>query len=176
MSIRQLNASYVDEEDRVMFRFTTAAQEEYRLWLTRAVMGQLMLQLKDVAVQVLVQRGQVKAARAVADFKQQALAQNAEYTQFVAAPRLPLGAEPVRVRSAQVRVAQGKSSLELALTAGRQLTLSLDDDLSGKLLLLMQRMNQTARWSLPLDASDAVAKPATHEGALADAAVPKVLH
>ncbi len=176
MSIRQLNASYVDEEDRVMFRFTTAAQEEYRLWLTRAVTGQLLLLLKDLAVQVLVQSGQVQTARAVAAFKQQALEQTTEYTQFVAVPRLPLGAEPVRVRSAQIRVVQGKSSLELALTAGRQLTLSLDDDLSGKLLLLLQRMNQMARWSLPLDASDAVAKPATQEDALADVAVPKVLH
>jgi len=176
MSIRQLNASYVDEEDRVMFRFTTAAQEEYRLWLTRAVMGQLLLLLKDLAVQVLVQNGQEQAARAVAEFKQQALAQNTEYTQFVAAPRLPLGAEPVRVRSAQVRVTQGKPSLELALNGGKQLTLSLDEDLSGKLLLLLQRMNQMARWSLPLDASGAAAVPANQEEAFADAAAPKVLH
>jgi len=35
MSIRQLNASYVPEEDRVLLRFTTDTQEEYRLWLTR---------------------------------------------------------------------------------------------------------------------------------------------
>lgn len=176
MSIRQLNASYVAEEDRVMFRFTTVSHEEYRLWLTRAVVGQLLLQLKDVAVQVLVQKGQVQEAIAVAQFKQQVLEQNAQYTQFSAVPRLPLGAEPVKVKSVQLRVLQGAASLALALSSGKQLTLPLSDDLIGKLRLLFQRMNETACWLLPLDASDVVAKPAIQETGLVDSAAPKVLH
>jgi hypothetical protein len=176
MSIRQLNASYVAEEDRVMFRFTTVAHEEYRLWLTRAVVGQLLLQLKDVAVQVLVQKGQAQEAKAVAEFKQQALEQNAQYTQFAAVPRLPLGAEPVKVKSVQARVSHGSASLALALSSGKQLTLPLGEDLIGKLRLLLQRMNETACWLLPLDASDVVTKPAIQETGLADSAAPKVLH
>ena len=37
MSITQFNATYVQEEDRVMFRFNTSASQEYRLWFTRLV-------------------------------------------------------------------------------------------------------------------------------------------
>ena len=176
MSIRQLNASYVADEDRVMFRFTTAAHEEFRLWLTRAVVGQLLLQLKDVAVQVLVQKGQAQEAKVVAEFKQQALEQNAQFTQFAAVPRLPLGAEPVMVRSVQARVSPSGPSLLLALGTGKQLTLPLGEDLIGKLRLLLQRMNETAFWALPLEASAGVAKPAGQDPHLPDSAVPKVLH
>ena len=168
MSIRQLNASYVGEEDRVMFRFTTTQHEEYRLWLTRAVVGQLLLQLKGAAVQALEQKGHVQEAKAVAEFKQQALEQNAQYTRFEAAPRLPLGAEPVLVRAVQAQVQQGASSLMLGLPAGRQLTLALNEELLGKLRLLLQRMNESARWGLSLEAQALVDAPA--------AAAPKVLH
>jgi len=179
MSIRQLSASYVAEEDRVMLRFTTTQHEEYRLWLTRAVVGQLLLQLKGAAVQVLEQKGHVQEAKAVAEFKQQALEQNAQYTQFEAAPRLPLGAEPVLVRSVQAQVQQGASSLVLGLPAGRQLTLALGEDLMGKLRLLLQRMNESARWGLPLEAPAAVATPSGSVPAdepAAATATPKVLH
>lgn len=186
MSIRQLSASYVPEEDRVMFRFTTSQHEEYRLWLTRNVVGQLMLQLKAAAVQVLAQQGHVQEAQAVAEFRQQAIEQTAQYTQFESAPRLPLGAEPVLVRSAQVQIGAGSGSgpaaaaLLLGLPAGRQLTLQLGEDLQGKLRLLMQRMNESARWGLPLEASPAAAQgsvPAPGEDAgAAGSSTPKVLH
>lgn len=176
MSIRQLNASYVVDEDRVMFRFTTAAHEEYRLWLTRAVVGQLLLQLKDAAVQMMVQKGQAHEAKAVAEFKQQALEQNAQFTQFAAVPRLPLGAEPVKVRSVQTSVSNAGAALALALSSGKQLTLPLGDDLVGKLRLLLQRMNETACWALPLEVSAGVAKTAGQDPHLPDSATPKVLH
>ena len=39
MSLRQLNASDVPDEDRVLMRLTTTRGEEYRLWLTRAITG-----------------------------------------------------------------------------------------------------------------------------------------
>ncbi len=164
MSIRQLNASYVKEEDRVMFRFTTSQHEEYRLWLTRAVMGQLMLQLKDVAVQVLVQQANVQEAAAVVDLRQQALEQGAKFTQFAAAARLPLGAEPTKVVSVQTQLAQGRSLLSLGLPAGKQLTLPLGDDLLGKLRMLLQRMNETANWALPLDQDSSNPPASGHSG------------
>jgi hypothetical protein len=180
MSIRQLSASYVSEEDRVMFRFTTSQHEEYRLWLTRAVVGQLIWQLKNVAVQALAQQGHVHEAKAVAEFRQQAIEQTAQYTEFEGAPRLPLGAEPVLVRSAQAQLSPGAAALLLGLPAGRQLTLQLGDDLQGKLRLLMQRMNESARWGLPLEAPAATAQaslpPPGEDAATTSTSTPKVLH
>ena len=55
MSIRQVNCTYVPEEDRVMFRFSTGAEElqEYRLWLTRAVLSQLLRHTQVLAVEAV---------------------------------------------------------------------------------------------------------------------------
>ena len=53
MSIKQLNATYVADEDRVQFRFTTLADEEFRLWLTRAVTAQILWGSEQLVVKAL---------------------------------------------------------------------------------------------------------------------------
>ena len=37
MSIKQFNGSYVLNEDRLLFRFNTSDDSEYRFWLTRRI-------------------------------------------------------------------------------------------------------------------------------------------
>lgn len=37
MSIKQVNASYLVNEDRILFRFNTPERAEYRLWFTRRI-------------------------------------------------------------------------------------------------------------------------------------------
>lgn len=150
MSIRQLNANYVPEEDRVMLRFTTDTDEEYRLWLTRAVVGALLQQTQALSVKALEQQHSVHQAEAVAQFKQQTLQQTATYTQFEGAARFPLGAEPVLVKAVQAHVREQAPVLVLLLAKGQNLTLRLNEDLVGKLQLLMHRMNDAAHWALGL--------------------------
>jgi len=148
MSIRQLNANYVPEEDRVMLRFTTDKQEEYRLWLTRSVVGALLEHTQVLAVKALEQQVSVHQAKAVAQFKQQALQQTATYTQFEGATRFPLGADPVLVRSVLAQSQDQAQMLVLSLARGQNLTIPFNEDLLGKLHLLMQKMNEAARWAI----------------------------
>lgn len=182
MSIRQLNASYVAEEDRVMFRFTTAQNEEYRLWLTRAMVGVLMQHTRALAVKKLSQDHSVPQAKAVAQFKQQALQQEVNFTQFEGATRFPLGAEPVLVKGIQASVQDAVAVMVLQLSRGQSLSLKLGDDLLGKLQLILDKMNVAARWALLTDAAvHAGAAVLGAEGAAADeppAVTPtsKVLH
>lgn len=183
MSIRQLNASYVPEEDRVMLRFTTDTQEEYRLWLTRAVVGTLLEQTQALAVQALEQQGNVHQAKEVAQFKQQALQQSATYTQFEGAARFPLGAEPVLVRTVQAQFRENSSVLVLALARGQNLTLTLSEDLVGKLQLLLQKMSEAGRWALGSSEAVYSSAPAQVAGKASEPAdspdtstPPKVLH
>ncbi|PUE11053.1 hypothetical protein B9Z51_01605 [Limnohabitans sp. T6-5] len=157
MSIRQINASYVADEDRVMLRFTTLANEEYRLWLTRSVVGALMQQTEALAVKKLTSNHKVQQAQAVAQFKQQALQQSAVYTQFEGAARFPLGAEPILVKALQAGLQGEVPMLVLQLARGQNLSLRLSDDLLGKLQLLMHKMNDAARWALHVLPDAAVA-------------------
>lgn len=148
MSIRQINASYVADEDRVMLRLTTLTNEEYRLWLTRAVVGGLMQQTEALAVKKLTRNHKVQHAQAVAQLQQQVLQQNASFTQFEGASRLPLGADPVLVKAVQTGLQDDVPLLVLQLAKGQNLSLRLSDDLLGKIQLLMHKMNDAARWAL----------------------------
>lgn len=148
MSIRQLNASYVAEEDRVLMRVTTMGNEEFRLWLTRATVGILLQQTEALAIHKLTLDPQVAHAPAVAKMQQQALAQAVKYAQFESASRLPLGAEPVLVKGVKAELQERTPLLVLQLAGGQNLRLRLSDDVLGKIQLLMQRMDQAARWAL----------------------------
>ena len=155
MSIRQVNCTYVPEEDRVMFRFSTGKDElqEYRLWLTRAVLSQLLRHTQVLAVEAVMGNMNVQQAQEVAEFKQEALAQNVKYTQFESAPKLPLGAEPTLVKAVTAKTetvndSQKVAALVFQLARGQNLTLRMNDDLLGKLQLLFKKMNDTAGWAL----------------------------
>ena len=138
-----------------MFRFSTGTEElqEYRLWLTRAVLSQLLRHTQDLAVESVKGNMNVQQAQEVAEFKQEALAQNVKYTQFESAPKLPLGAEPTLVKSVTTKTetfndSQKVAALVFQLARGQNLTLRMNDDLLGKLQLLFKRMNDTAGWAL----------------------------
>jgi len=158
MSIRQVNCTYVPEEDRVMFRFSTGTEElqEYRLWITRVVLAQLLRHTHVLSVESVKGNMNVQQAQEVAEFKQEVLAQNVTYTQFESAPKLPLGAEPTLVKAVSVKLETVKDSQKVAalvfqLTRGQNLTLRMNDDLLGKLQLLFKKMNESAGWALVVD-------------------------
>ena len=150
MSIRQLNASYAPEEDRVMLRFTTDIQEEYRFWLTRAVVAALLQHAQTLAVKALEQHHSAQQAKAVAHFKQQTLAQTATFTQFEGATRFPFGAEPVLVKSVEAHIQAQTPVLVLHMARGQKFSLRLNEELMGKLQLLLKKMSAAARWALDL--------------------------
>lgn len=158
MSIRQVNCTYVPDEDRVMFRFSTGKEElqEYRLWLTRAVLSQLLRHTQVLAVEAVKGNMNVQQAQEVAEFKQEALAQNVTFTQFESAPKLPLGAEPTLVKAVTAKTetvndSQKVAALVFQLARGQNLTLRMNDDLLGKLQLLFKKMNETAGWALAVN-------------------------
>ncbi len=141
-----------------MFRFSTGAEElqEYRLWITRVVLAQLLRHTHVLSVESVKGNMNVQQAQEVAEFKQEALAQNVTYTQFESAPKLPLGAEPTLVKAVSAKLETVKDSQKVAalvfqLTRGQNLTLRMNDDLLGKLQLLFKKMNESAGWALVVD-------------------------
>ena len=151
MNIRQLNASYVREEDRVLLRLATHKREEYRLWLTRAVMESLLQLLTNLSVRSKQQELVVQQAWAMVASSQK----QPQQASFKGSANLPLGAEPVLVKWAQVIAATDQAAsvaehpeLLLQLGQSKRLTLRMSDELTGKLQVLLQQMNEVAAWNL----------------------------
>lgn len=148
MSITQFNATYVQEEDRVLFRFNTSEQQEFRLWLTRLAVKDLMGLTTQGTVTALAREHPVEQAKAIAEFKQQANAANPQFTTFVPATTLPLGAEPKLVRGMRLTVEAEKIALELILPSNQLLTMRLTQDMLGQISLLLHKIDEHAGWGV----------------------------
>ena len=148
MSITQFNATYSLEEDRVLFRFNTNQSQEYRLWLTRVVVRDILALGAQASVAVLAREHPPEQAQAIAEFKQQAKVQEAQFTTFVPATQFPLGAEPLLVHKARITLEKDATALELFLPKGQILTLRLTEDMIGQLRLLLQTIEQRVDWGL----------------------------
>jgi ribosomal protein L10 len=148
MSITQFNATYVKEEDRVLFRFNTSESLEYRLWLTRQVVADLLRVIVKGSVEVVAREHPVEHAKAIVEFKQQAKAANPQFTTFVPATKYPLGAEPVLVHSLRLTMQTNHLSLEMMIPKGQVLTMRLTEDMLSQMRLLLQTIEQRADWGL----------------------------
>ena len=148
MSITQFNATYVQEEDRVMFRFNTSASQEYRLWFTRLVVRDLLRLIDQGSVAVLAREHPVEQAKAIVEFKQQAKAANPQFTTFTPATQFPLGADPVLVHGMRLTVQPDHTALELLMPKGQVLTMRLSEEMLSQMRLLLQTIEQRAAWGL----------------------------
>ena len=177
MSITQFNATYVAEEDRVLFRFNTSQSQEYRLWFTRAVVRSILALGAQASVAVLAREHPPEQAKAIAEFKQQAKVEQAQFTTFVPATNFPLGAEPILIQQARIQLMDKATALELVMPKGQLLTMNLNEDMIAQLRLLLQTIAQRAQWGLD---SPAVAATLEPEQKLATDPAPsnpnKVLH
>lgn len=167
MSIQQFNATYIPTEDRVLLRFNTSDSSEYRLWLTRKMTLRLLDEgaqrsVAQIASSPLpaadVQSTPTPAeARTIDAFQQEALKQQLNMkTEYRAANKLPLGAEPVLIIDTTIEILDG-GVVDLCLELANKMKLNLKQPVSmlNSLRLLLQQMVETAGWSLPAPATAA---------------------
>lgn len=179
MSIQQFNATYIPTEDRVLLRFNTSDSSEYRLWLTRKLTLRLLDEGAERSV-AQIARSPLPAAEGVASaptpaaartidaFQQEALKQQLDMkTEYRAANKLPLGAEPVLIIDTTIEILDG-GVVDLCLELANKMKLNLKQPVSmlNSLRLLLQQMVETAGWSLPAPATAAPPVPAPGSSAL----------
>ncbi|MBI4986528.1 MAG: hypothetical protein HZC24_14600 [Rhodocyclales bacterium] len=145
MGIRQVNASYVGSEDRILLRVTMDEGDELRFWLTRAVLRSFALQ----AAAWLTAADATQAA-AVRAFKREAAAAQADFaTPLKAGESFPLGAAPILATSLRLESAEGESRLVLSLIDKRAVTLHLDEEALAGIQRLIHQTAAAAEWGLP---------------------------
>jgi len=65
MSIKQLNGSYIPNEDRILFRFSTVDNCEYRFWFTRRITLFLLAATEHLVEKQLEQHHPPSTAREI---------------------------------------------------------------------------------------------------------------
>ena len=165
MSIKQFNGSYMPNEDRLMFRFNTAEDDEYRFWFTRRVTLFILAATDHLVEKKLKQKHDKLAAKAIAQFQQETVKEQTKFTNnYQLATKHPIGADPVLVMDVKCAMMQVESvdvlSLDLVLPGGSNLNLKLTLPILQTMRLLLERLAAQGNWGqLQLNIASQAAPP-----------------
>jgi hypothetical protein len=168
VSIKQINATYLVNEDRILLRFNTPEEAEYRLWITRRVALFILAATTHLLTQKLEQTHPAETAKVIDTFEKEALVEaskiaNAAPNEYQSGIQFPLGAEPILVMDASCSLLQNNASdssnsdavtssnheiisIDFALPGGANLNLKLASNMVRAITLLLDQLRQQAGW------------------------------
>jgi hypothetical protein len=168
LTIKQLNATYLVNEDRILLRINTLEEEEYRLWITRRVALFILAAATRLLTKKLEQTHAAETAKAIDAFEKEGLIEaskiaNAAPNEYQSGIQFPLGSEPILVMDVSCSLLQDKASDSInsdAISRGNQDIISIDFSLPGganlnmklastmvrAITLLLDQLRQQAGW------------------------------
>ena len=195
MSIKQINAAYLVNEDRILLRFNTPEEAEYRLWITRRIGLFMLVATTHLLTKQLEQSHAPDTAKAIDAFEKDALVEaskiaNATSNEYQSGIHFPLGAEPILVMDVSCSLLQNNAtevskstaltdgnheiiSIDFALPGGANLNLKLASTMVRAIILLLDQLRQQAGWGEAIiamqsgnDAADNLQEKHLHSSAL----------
>ena len=113
MSIKQINASYLLQEDRILLRINTENKDEFDFLLTRRVTLFILAATEHLVEKQLEQRHDPATAKAVADFEKKNLVNKDQQSpDFETGEAYPLGNQPILVLDVTCGLAEVQESVE----------------------------------------------------------------
>ena len=156
MTIKQLNATYLAADDRLLFRFNTVEDKEFRFWFTRRVTLFILAATQHLIVKSLEKNHTPEAAKALAEFGKEALRANqseqgvAQVDVYVPANTYPMGADPVLVIDVKCALEKQGSedllSLDLMLPGNSNINLKLSGPILQAMCILLNQLREHASW------------------------------
>ena len=163
-----MNGTYLVYEDRVLFRFNTQNQEEYRFWFTRRVTLFILAATSHLLAKMREQLHSPDTAKALNDFEKDAIleaSKNAQATpqSYETGLNFPLGFDPILVMdvtcslvkngekvTASDDLKEGKLdevlSLDFVLPGGANANLKLPINTLQMMSVLLDQLRLQAGW------------------------------
>ena len=163
MGIKQFNGTYFPQEDRLIFRFNTADDSEYRLWFTRRVTLFILAAANHLIQSQLEKQHTPDVAKAISEFERESLKKNVQEdskggqpSSYEPGSHYPLGADPLLVldakcsqhREVRAEGATDALSIDLTLPGGGNLNLRLAGQTLTGMCLLLDQLRVKAGWGL----------------------------
>lgn len=149
----QIQARYVQEEDRILLRMNTVAEEEFRFWLTRRFALRLWPVLQDALFSspIATRQTSLSARHAVVAFEHEIAKSKVGFdTGFRDMNVLPLGEAPLLItQSAFRRESDGTFFLSLHNINKQGVSLNLTSDLLHLFCKLLEDAAQHSDWTMP---------------------------
>lgn len=162
MTIKQLNATYLLQEDRILFRINTEEKAEFAFLLTRRVTLFILAASGHLVEKQLEQKHDPETAKAVADFEQKNLVSSQlNGPEFESGETFPLGNAPILVLDVTCSIAETEApseqqfSIDLLLGKDQSINLKLPKPMLIALRLLFENLCDQASWGRAVITSSA---------------------
>ncbi len=171
MTIKQFNGSYLTQEDRLLFRFNTVDDAEFRFWFTRRVTLFILGATAHLLTKHLEKTHSPETAAAITEFQKEALKEQvskqelqqgeakgeqggqAAVEAYQAASNYPIGADPLLVMDVKCELSKdGEAdvlSMDFILPGGANLNLKLGGPTLQAMCLLLDQLRESAGWGAP---------------------------
>ena len=156
MTIKQFNATYLAHDDRLLFRFNTAEDTEFRFWFTRRLTLFILAATSHLLVKNLEQTHSPEVAKAIAEFGKEVVqvenrqASGGQAVAYQPANNYPLGADPLLVMDVKCALekqgAEDVLSLDLVLPGGANINLKMAGATLQAMCLLLNQLREHASW------------------------------
>jgi hypothetical protein len=155
-TLRQLNATHDQEQDRILLRLNTTDGSEVRFWITRRFMLLLRQTFGTIADRFAATHtgATVPAATlsAYSEYSREQTVKNSDFqTEYQPGELFPLGEIPILLTRISIRVAATGTNQILSLhpTQGQGIDLNLDENLTHALSQVIESAAIKAEWITP---------------------------
>ena len=181
MTIKQFNGSYLTQEDRLLFRFNTIDEAEFRFWFTRRVTLFILGATAHLLTKHLEKTHSPETAAAITEFQKEALKEQVSkqasqqgeakgeqgrqvaVEAYQAASNYPIGADPLLVMDVKCELSKdGEAdvlSMDFVLPGGANLNLKLGGPTLQAMCLLLDQLRETAAWGAPFMVGNFAVQP-----------------
>jgi len=155
MTIKQFNANWVRHEDRVLLRFNTLQDKEYRLWLTRHILKELLEHARKIIQSSLEKTHRPEVAEMIESFQKQKIQNKIiSGTGFTRSKSCPLGEKPLLVTHINIISKNKLIKVSFQLVSGQKVEVPLNAAAFQSLVYLLEKTQVTAAWFLDINTAD----------------------
>ena len=168
MTIKQFNGTYLQNEDRILFRFNTQNQEEYRFWLTRRTTLFILAATAHLLEKKLEKIHSSDAAKALSEYEKDVILETAksENTQshvYESGLHFPLGYDPILVMDVTCSLTKNGEkldqmsdardgeinndlSIDFVLPGGTNINIKIAENTLQTMCVLLGQLRMQAGW------------------------------
>ncbi len=151
MPIKQFTGQWSGDEDRLLFRFNTADDREFRFWLTRNITRAIIESSQRLVTAALKKNFAPETAEAIQEFQQQTAIQTTQFNEsYASGGNLVLGEDPVLVIGLAIQAEKDMMSIDLRLATKQNVNMKIRLPVFQKMVLLLNKLQEQARWGINL--------------------------
>ena len=152
MNIRQFNAGYLPNDDRIIFRLNTTDHKEYIFWFTRRITHYILMSTGQF-IENEYKKLTPSVEKVISEMNQPEKQETVFNKAWEPGVQYPMGGDAVLVMDARCTLLKTENqdvfSLDFIFPGGGSLNLKLTVPVMKSLLLLLDELNIQAKWGNP---------------------------